>query len=77
MDHKGSISLLISFLRINMLFHGSGSSYLTTKSPQRLTQILHIVLFRNWTEVQGKIDECNQNYSQYPLGPKTLGAPTM
>jgi hypothetical protein len=42
MDHKGSASLSISSLGINMLLHGSGSSYLTTKTPQRLTRLLHM-----------------------------------
>jgi hypothetical protein len=60
-----------------MLFHGNDNSYPTTDSRQRLIQKLHMVLFRNWTKIQGKIDECNQLYSQYPFGPKTLRTPTM
>lgn len=76
-DHKGSISLLISSLRVNKLLHGSRNSQPTTKSPQKLTELLHMVSFKNWTQIKSKIGECDQIYSHYPLGPKTLRAPTM
>jgi hypothetical protein len=33
MDHKRSISLLISSLGVNMLFHRNGNTYPTTKNP--------------------------------------------
>jgi hypothetical protein len=62
MDHKGSISLLISSLGINMLLHRNGSSYPTTKPPQRLTQQLHLILLIDWTNIQDKINECNIFY---------------
>jgi hypothetical protein len=55
MDHKGLVSLLISFLRVNRLFHKSGSSYPTTKTPQRTTQQFHIIPFRDLTEIQNMI----------------------
>jgi hypothetical protein len=69
MDHKGSASLSISSLGINMLLHRSGSSYPTTKTPQRLTRLLHMVPLRDWTKIQGRIGECNQFCS--PISPRS------
>jgi len=34
MDHKGSVSFLISFRGINWLFHGNGRSYPNNKDPK-------------------------------------------
>jgi hypothetical protein len=42
-----------------MFLHGSGSSYPTIKTPQRPTQLLHMILLKDWTEIQGMINECN------------------
>jgi hypothetical protein len=64
MDHKGLVFLLISFLGVNKLFHRSGSSYPTTKTPQRLIQLFHMIPLRDWTKIHGKISECNLFYSQ-------------
>jgi hypothetical protein len=51
MDHKGSISLLISSLRVNRLLHRSGNSYPTTETSQRPTQQLHMILLRDWIKI--------------------------
>jgi len=67
MDHKGSISLLISSLGINRLFHRIGNSYPTTKTPQRVIQQLHMIPLRNWTEIQGGISQGNIFY--FPVSP--------
>jgi hypothetical protein len=75
MDHKGSVSLLISSLGVNKLFHRSGSSYPTTKTPQRPTQQLHMILLRDWTKIQGRLVKVIYSILQYPL-PKSPRAPT-
>jgi hypothetical protein len=62
MDHKGSISLLISSLGVNRLFHRSGSSYPRTKTPQRPTQQLHMILLRDWIKIRGRINQGNVFY---------------
>ncbi len=51
MDHKGSVSLLISSLGVNRLLHKSGSSYPTTKTPQRPTKQFHMIPLRDWTQI--------------------------
>jgi hypothetical protein len=76
MDHKGSVSLLISFLTVNMLFHKSGSSYPTTKTPQRPIQQLHMIPLRDWIEkFRAWWVKVIYSILQYPL-PKSLGPPT-
>jgi hypothetical protein len=67
MDHKGSASLSISSLGVNRLLHGNGSSYPTIETPQKLTQLLPMIPFRDWTKIQGRIGECNLFYS--PVSP--------
>jgi hypothetical protein len=62
MDHKGSVSLLISSLGVNMLFHKNGSSYPTTKTPQKPTQQLHMIPLRDWIEILGRISQGNIFY---------------
>ncbi len=47
MDHKGLVSLSISFLGINRLLQGNGSSYPTIETPQKLTQLLPMIPLRN------------------------------
>jgi hypothetical protein len=51
MDHKGSISLLISSLGVNKLFHKSGISYLITKTPQTPTQQLPMIPLKDWRQI--------------------------
>ncbi len=70
MDHKGSISLLISFLGVNKLFHKSDNSYSTTKTPQRSTRQLHMIPLKNWREIQGKISPVNIFYSPISFSQK-------
>jgi len=67
MDHKGSVSFLISSFGINMLFHMSDSSYPTTRTPQKTTQQFHMIPFKVWTKIQGKISQGNIFYS--PISP--------
>ncbi len=70
MDHKGSVSLLISSLGVNRLFHRNGSSYPTIRTPQRTTQQLHMIPFRNWNKIQGKISQTNIFYFPISLSHK-------
>ncbi len=63
MDHKGLVSLLISSLGVNKLLHGSNSSYPATETPKKLIQLLHMIPLKDWTQIQGKIDQCNLLYS--------------
>jgi hypothetical protein len=67
MDHKGSISLLISSLGINKLFHRNDSSYPTTETPQIPTQQLHMIPLRDWIEIKAGLMKCNIFYS--PISP--------
>jgi hypothetical protein len=67
MDHKGSISLLISPLGVNRLFHKNGNSYPTTKTPQKPTQQLHMIPLKDWIRVQGRISQSNIFY--FPISP--------
>ncbi len=70
MDHKGSVSLLISSLGVNRLFHMSVSSYPTTKTPQRPIQQLHMIPLRDWTQIQGRINQDNVFYYLVSLSQK-------
>jgi len=62
MDHEGSISFLISSLGVSKVFHKSGNSYPTIKTPQRPTQQLHMILLKDWIEIQGRINQGNILY---------------
>jgi hypothetical protein len=74
--HKGSVAFLISFLGINRLFLRSGNSYPTTKAPQRPTQQFHMIPFREWTKIQGKINQVNIIFFCIPF-PKAPELPQM
>jgi len=50
------------------LLHGSGSSYPTIETPQKLTLQLHMVSLTDWIEIQGRFGEYNQLYS--PISPQ-------
>jgi hypothetical protein len=77
MDHKGSSSLFISSLGVNMLFYRSGSSYPTIKTPQIKTQQFHMILLRDWIEIEGKISQGNMFYSPVSFSQKPWSSPQM
>ncbi len=52
MDHKGSVSLLISFLKVNKLLNGNGSSYPNNRNP----------IDTNLTTSHGSCKRLNRNY---------------
>jgi hypothetical protein len=60
-----------------MLLHENGNSYHTIKTPQILTRLFHMVPFRKWTKIQGRIDECNLLYSLISPCSQNPKAPTM
>jgi hypothetical protein len=62
MDHKGSVSLLISSLGVTRLFHGIGNSYPIAKTPWTPTQQLHMIILRGWIKIKGKISQGNIFY---------------
>ncbi len=62
MDHKESVSFLISSLGVNKLFYMSGNSYPIAKTSCKPTQQLHMILLRNWIMIKGKINQGNIFY---------------
>jgi hypothetical protein len=65
MDHKGSISLLISYLGVNRL------KWQFIPNNRNLTKINSTTSHgsvKDWTKIQGRFDEYNQFYS--PISPR-------
>jgi hypothetical protein len=67
MDHKGSVSLLISSQGVNRLFHKRWQLIPNNKTPQKPSQQFHMILFRDLTRIHGRISQGNILYS--PISP--------
>jgi hypothetical protein len=65
---KDQTLILISSLRIKMLFYVAGNLYPTTESPQNVNSTTSTWFsLRDWTEIQGKVSQSKHHY--FPTSP--------
>ncbi len=75
---KDQTFILISSLRVNMLFYVTDNSYRTIKSPHNIKSTISTWFsFRDWTKIQDQSQLVQTSlFLSIPLVPKIFGAPT-
>jgi hypothetical protein len=78
MDHKGSVFHFNFLSRSQQVTSYEMATHTQQQNPHRdWLDYFNMVPLRNWIEIQGRFDECNQFYSLVSLSPKTSKIPTM